>query len=253
MLDVEDDIATLTINKPQKLNALDSKLLDELDEALEEIFKREDVKGIIITGAGEKAFVAGADIQELQNLNVKSGSALSRKGHRIFEKIENAGKPFIALVNGFALGGGCELAMACHLRVATPKAKFGLPEVGLGLIPGYGGTQRLTRLIGKGRAMEMILTGKHINADKAFEVGLVNKLVEDTEAMKETRFLMSKILSNSPIAIKQAIVAINSAEGDTETGFSKETVLFGELFETHDFKEGVSAFLNKRSPKFTGN
>ena len=254
LLDVDENIATLTINRPKKLNALNKQVLDELDAVLDNLSQNEEVKGVIITGSGDKAFVAGADISELEKLNENSGKETSRRGQKIFSKIEYFNKPVIAVVHGYALGGGRELAMACHIRVVTQKAKFGLPEVSLGLIPGYGGTQRLTRLIGRGRALEMIMTAKHIDADLALAMGLANKLTADAdEAMQEAKKLMSVILSNGPVALKQAIKAVNAAFGDTEPGFEKEAELFGELFNTHDFKEGTTAFLNKRSPKFTGN
>ncbi|HKJ46056.1 MAG TPA: enoyl-CoA hydratase-related protein [Balneolales bacterium] len=252
LLDVENNVAILTINRPKKLNALNNQVLDELDAAIDDIAKRDDVRGVIITGSGDRAFVAGADIAELEQLNEKTGREASRKGQEIFSKIENLAKPVIAVVNGYALGGGCELAMACHLRVATQNAKFGLPEVGLGLIPGYGGTQRLTRLIGKGRALEMILTANHVNADLALAMGLVNRLAADGQGMKEANELISVILGKGPVAIKQAIQSVHAAYGDPDKGFKREAELFGELFNTEDFKEGTSAFMNKRSPNFTG-
>jgi enoyl-CoA hydratase len=252
LLDVENNVAILTINRPKKLNALNNQVLDELDAAIDDIAERDDVRGVIITGSGDRAFVAGADIAELEQLNEKTGREASRKGQEIFSKIENLAKPVVAVVNGYALGGGCELAMACHLRVATQNAKFGLPEVGLGLIPGYGGTQRLTRLIGKGRALEMILTANHVNADLALAMGLVNRLAADGQGMKEAIELISVILGKGPVAIKQAIQAVQAAYGDPDKGFKREAELFGELFNTEDFKEGTSAFMNKRSPNFTG-
>lgn len=248
-----EGVAEIIINRPDKLNALNKKVLDELDSVIDEIEKTMDIRGVIITGAGDKAFVAGADIAELSTLNSERGRAVSRMGQDIFSKIENLGKPVIAVVNGYALGGGCELAMACHLRIATPNAAFGLPEVGLGLIPGYGGTQRLPRLIGKGLAFEMIMTGKQLKAEKALSVGLVNKVVADEEAVNEAHTLMKIILGKGPVAISKAIQAVNSSSGNYEAGFEMEANLFGELCDTSDFREGTQAFLSKRSPNFTGN
>lgn len=253
LLDIDDEgISTLTVNRPDKLNALNNEVLDELDEALEIIASDNSIRGLLVTGAGGKAFVAGADISELAKLDMSGGKAASRKGQHVFAKIEHFGKPVIAVVNGYALGGGCELALACHLRVAGENAVFGFPETGLGLIPGYGGTQRLTRLVGKGRAMEMILTAEAINAGKAFNFGLVN-LLADEDVTGAAVGLMKKILKRGPVAVSMAIKAIHKAEGDPETGFEYEADLFGELCATEDFTEGTKAFLEKRSPKFTGN
>ncbi len=249
----EQGICILTINRPDKLNALNKLVLDELNAALDQIGADKQIKGVIVTGAGEKAFVAGADIAELAKLDGEGGKSVSRKGQDIFSRIENFTKPFIAVVNGYALGGGCELAMACHLRVAGQKAMFGLPEVGLGLIPGYGGTQRLPRLVGKGRALEMILSGKPIKADIALAIGLVNRLVSNEEMMNEAMNLMSAILSKGPVAVGNAIRAVNHSAGDPGEGFEMEAKLFGDLCETNDFKEGTEAFLSKRSPNFIGN
>lgn len=246
----DDQITVLTINRPYKLNALNSELLDELDEAFTELKRNKMVSAVIITGAGDKAFMAGADISELSSLDSESGKKISLKGQSVFDRIEAFPKPVIAVVNGFALGGGAELAMACHLRVAAENALFGLPEVSLGLIPGYGGTQRLPRLIGRGKAMEMILTGGKIPAKEAEELGLVNKTVINGNAIEEARKLLVSILKNSPKAISKAIKAINSA--GMSDGYEKEAELFGELCETDDFKEGISAFLEKRKPDFAG-
>lgn len=241
-------IVRLTINRPEKLNALNNQVLNELTEAFKEIQINNDIKGVILTGSGDKAFVAGADIKELADLDERSGKMASQKGQQIFQSIEDTRKPVIALVNGYALGGGAELAMACHLRIATPNAVFGLPEVGLGLIPGYGGTQRLTHIVGKARALEMILTGKQIKANQALEMGLVNMVSEDAE--DEAQSLMNKILQNGPIAVGKAITAVYHS--DDSKGYQVEADLFGLLCNTEDFKEGTSAFLEKRKPEFKG-
>jgi len=209
----------------------------------------EKIRGLIIKGAGDKAFVAGADISELADLDKNSGREASEKGQRIFQKIEDCPKPVIAVVHGYALGGGAELALSAHMRIATPKAVFGLPEVSLGLIPGYGGTQRLTKLAGKAKAMEMILTGGQLNAEEALEAGLVNK-IEDENAVGAAEELMAKIIKNGPVALSKAIKAINAA--DKPDGYEAEAELFGGLCETDDFREGTSAFLEKRKPSFTG-
>jgi enoyl-CoA hydratase len=246
----DDQIAILTINRPDKLNSLNSDLLDEIDEAFTELKRDKKVSAVIVTGSGDKAFVAGADISELSDLDSESGKKTSLKGQGVFDKIEAFPKPVLALVNGFALGGGAELAMACHLRIATENAVFGLPEVSLGLIPGYGGTQRLPELIGRGKALEMILTGGRISASEAEKLGLVNKTVTPGKAVEEARKLLESSLKNSPKAINKAIKAINSA--GTSEGYEKEAELFGELCETDDFKEGITAFLEKRKPDFTG-
>ncbi len=245
----ENGIAHLTINRPEKLNALNNAVLNELDSVFDTVSNDKRIKALILKGAGEKAFVAGADISELTNLDKKSGRAASEKGQRIFQKIENCPKPVIAVVHGYALGGGAELALAAHMRIATPDAVFGLPEVSLGLIPGYGGTQRLTKLIGKAKAMQMILTGGQIKAEEALHHGLVNQ-IDENDGVKAAVSLLLKILKNSPVAISKAIKAINAA--DTADGFETEAALFGDLCQTEDFKEGTSAFLEKRKPDFSG-
>ncbi len=245
----DNGLSLLTINRPEKLNALNRTVLEEISVVLDEVEKDDSVKGLMITGAGEKAFVAGADIKELSNLDRETGEKLSKKGQEIFSQIENCSKPVVAIVNGYAMGGGAELAMACHIRIATENAVFGLPEVSLGLIPGYGGTQRLTMLIGKAKAFEFILTGGQIPADKALEIGLVNQ-VSSGDGHEEANTILSKILKNGPIAVSKAIAAINAA--DSKDGFAEEASLFGELCETEDFKEGTTAFLEKRKAQFTG-
>lgn len=250
LLDVDESgICTLTINRPDKLNALNNLVLDELDSAIDAIKENYKVKAIVITGAGEKAFVAGADIKELSNLDPVSGERVSKKGQDIFQKIENLTIPVIAAVNGYALGGGCELAMACHLRIASQKAAMGLPEVSLGLIPGYGGTQRLTQLVGRAKALEFIMTGRQVKADEAFEVGLVNQVTEHS-AVDEAKSLLTKIMKQGPVAIKNALLAVK--EVGSGNGFEAEARLFGELCGTADFKEGTGAFLEKRKPNFSG-
>jgi len=240
----------LTVNRPDKLNALNDEVLNELTEAFKSIHIDGDIRGVILTGAGEKAFVAGADIKELNTLDERSGRMKSQKGQQIFQSIEDTRKPVIALVNGYALGGGTELALACHLRLATPNANFGLPEIGLGLIPGYGGTQRLTRIIGRARALEMILTGRQVSADEAKELGLVNGIVTDSDPLEGARAMMESILKNGPLAIEQALKAVYHSHD--KSGYQVEADLFGYLCSTEDFKEGTSAFLEKRKPDFKG-
>jgi len=250
---VEDKgrIRYITINRENKLNALNQATLAELHSALSETFSNEAIGGVIITGAGTKAFVAGADIAEFANLNEQAGAELSRKGHEnIFNLIAHAPKPVIAAINGFALGGGLELALACHIRIAAETAKMGLPEVTLGLIPGYGGTQRLTQLIGEGKALEMILTADMVTTNEALQYGLVNHVVAQTELLAKAEEIMQKILLKAPLALASAIRAVNAA-GSAE-GFETEIKEFGKCFSTADLKEGVSAFLEKRKPVFTG-
>ncbi len=247
----DDGIATLTINRPDKLNALNNELLDELEQAVLNFQKNTTLKALIITGAGDKAFVAGADIKELSNLDRDSGEKVSARGQHIFSLIENSPKPVIAVINGYALGGGAELAMACHLRYASENALVGLPEVTLGLIPGYGGTQRLPRLVGKAKALELILTGQPVKAAQAEAIGLVNKVLPAEEAFEHANKTASKIIQNGPVALSMAIKAVNRATSDS--GYATEASLFGQLCETNDFKEGTAAFLEKRKADFKGN
>lgn len=250
LLDVDDHgIATVTINRPDKLNALNKKVLAELDQAFGILLKDEQIAAVIVTGTGSKAFVAGADISELAELDRKAAEATSRKGQQVFQRIEDSSKPVVAAVNGYALGGGAELAMACHLRIGSANAVFGLPEVGLGLIPGYGGTQRLPKIVGRARALEMILTAKQVPAEEALQIGLINRLAEG-EAVEEAQKLTRKILQNAPLAIRQALEAVHRS--GKKKGFQKEARLFGSLCETEDFKEGTAAFLEKRKPNFEG-
>ncbi|MCC5906233.1 MAG: enoyl-CoA hydratase/isomerase family protein [Balneolaceae bacterium] len=245
-----DGIALLTINRPDKLNALNNKVLEELDAAISLTENSDDIRVLIITGAGEKAFVAGADIKELSSLNRESGEKVSSAGQQIFNRIEQCSKPVICVVNGYALGGGAELAMACHIRIATESAQIGLPEVSLGLIPGYGGTQRLPHLVGKSKAMEMILTGQPVAADEAKTIGLVNDVKPVDKALDHAKKLAAFMMKNGPLALSYAISAVNASQSNH--GFAREASLFGRLCVTKDFKEGTSAFLEKRKPAFKG-
>ena len=249
----ENGIGQITINRPSKLNALNRATIQELHNAFENLESNSDVRVIIITGEGEKAFVAGADISEFASFTVEEGAQLAVQGQELlFDFVENLKKPVIAAVNGFALGGGLELAMACHFRIASDNAKIGLPEVSLGVIPGYGGTQRLPQLIGKGRAMEMIMTAGMISAEDALRNGLVNHVVPQSELLDFTRGIAAKIMRNSPFAIGRAIKAINANFKDGVNGFETEIRNFGKCFGTEDFKEGTSAFLEKRKAEFKG-
>ena len=245
-------IFTITINRPDKLNALNSDVFNELNDAVNEIENNQAILSAIITGAGPKAFVAGADITEFSGLSKDSAKELSKKGQDIFFKIENCTKPIIAAVNGFALGGGCELAMACHFRIASTNSKFGQPEVNLGLIPGYGGTQRLTQLIGKGRAIELLISGAMIDAATALQYGLVNYVVPFDELLPKAISILAVINTKAPIAIAACIKAANAVYNETDNGFKMEINLFGECFATADMQEGTTAFLEKRLPVFTG-
>lgn len=246
-------IALCTINRPEKLNALNKETIAELSACLDDIAADEETKVLIFTGAGDKAFIAGADISEFASFSVEQGAKLAAEGQKtLFDKIENLNKPVIAAVNGFALGGGLELAMACHFRVASFKAKMGLPEVSLGVIPGYGGTQRLAHLVGKGKAMEMIMTAGMISADDALDWGLVNHVVDPEELTESCVNFAQKIQKNSPRAISGAIKAVNAAFVDGVNGFETEIEEFGACFGTADFKEGTTAFLEKRKAAFTG-
>lgn len=252
LLTEEDGILIVTINRPQALNALNNQTMQELQQFFTEDAPYRKMNGIIITGAGEKAFVAGADIKEFMGLNKVSGEDMSRRGQDIFFLIERFSKPVIAAVNGFALGGGCELAMACHIRVASEKAKFGQPEVNLGIIPGYGGTQRLIQYIGKGKALELIMTGDMIGAAEAYERGLVNHVVPELELMNKSKEIINKIAEKGPIAIAKVIAAVNAYFDEQQDGFEREVQEFGNLMETEDAKEGASAFVEKRKANFQG-
>lgn len=253
LVDTRDYVQQITINRPQQLNALNKATIDELSNALEFAENNKKIRVVILTGAGEKAFVAGADIKEFANFSVEEGKLLSAEGHtKLFNLVENLSTPVIAAVNGFALGGGLELAMSCHFRIASENAKLGLPEVSLGVIPGYGGTQRLPQLVGKGKANEMIMTAGMIDANEAKSWGLVNDVVPQTELMHTCEGIASKIARNSPRAISAAIAAVNAQFKDGVDGFKAEISEFGKCFGTADFKEGTTAFVEKRKPTFTG-
>lgn len=243
----------ITINRPQKLNALNKEVLAELADAIAGAQTNKEVKAILLTGAGEKAFVAGADISEFQNYNLEEGKQLAKDGqNNVFNAIEQSAKPVIAAINGFALGGGLELAMACHIRIASENAKLGLPEVTLGLIPGYGGTQRLAQLVGKGLAFEMIFTADMITAQKAEQVGLVNYVVPQDSLLAKAEELISKIKQRAPLALASAVKAINAGFNPQLNGYEVEIEEFANCFNTNDFKEGSSAFLEKRAASFKG-
>ena len=245
--------ATVVVSRPDKLNALNDRTIDELDSAFRALGEDDAVRGLVITGAGEKAFVAGADIAELATMGSIDGIDVSRKGQQAFRRLEHMGKPVIAGINGYALGGGLELALACHLRVASEKARFGLPEVKLGIIPGYGGTVRLPRIVGRGRALELILTGEMIDADRALGMGLVNKVVPPEETRSAAEAMLDTILANGPIALRFALEAVDrSLETGIDDGLGLEAKMFGLLASTKDMREGMSAFLEKRAAEFTG-
>lgn len=249
----ENGLAVITINRPTKLNALNKATIQELHEAFKALDADKNVKAIIITGSGEKAFVAGADISEFADFSVEEGGKLAAKGQELlFDFVQNLSTPVIAAVNGFALGGGLELAMAAHFRIASDNAKMGLPEVTLGVIPGYGGTQRLPQLVGKGRAMEMIMTAAMIGAEEAKTYGLVNHVTTQAELLDFTKGIAAKIMKNSPVAIAKAIKVINANYEDGVNGYEAEIKAFGESFGTADFKEGTTAFLEKRKAEFPG-
>ena len=247
---LDNGIFTITINRPDKLNALNRDVMTDLDKVIDEVENNAGIKAVIITGSGQKGFVAGADISEFVGLSNEEGKALAKKGQDIFFKIENCSKPIVAAVNGFALGGGCELAMACHFRIASENAKFGQPEVNLGLIPGYGGTQRLVQLIGKGRALELLMAASMIDAQTALQFGLVNYVVPQEELLNKAKSILDVIITKAPLAVAGCIKAANAAY--RENGYQTELEGFGECFETEDMKEGTAAFLEKRKPAFQG-
>ena len=248
-----EGIAIITINRPTKLNALNKATIKELHKAFKKADNSKDIRAIIVTGSGEKAFVAGADISEFADFSVSQGGELAAQGQaRLFDFVAHLSTPVIAAINGFALGGGLELAMAAHFRIASDNAKMGLPEVSLGVIPGYGGTQRLPQLVGKGRAFEMIMTGNMIDANAALQYGLVNHVTTQEGLLPLAEKLATKILQNSPVAIAAAITAVNAGFEDGENGFDEEITQFGKCFGTADFQEGTQAFLEKRKAKFPG-
>lgn len=250
---VNENIAVITINRPKFLNALNTEVLKELLEAVDLIAGDSSVLAVIVTGAGEKAFVAGADIAEMQTKNVLEAREFSSLGNKIFSKLENLPKPVIAAVNGFALGGGCELAMACDIRIAGNKAKFGQPEVGLGIMAGFGGSQRLARLVGTGIAKELLFTGEMIQVERAYEIGLVNRIVDSSEVVEEARKMAELISTKSPLGVSFSKKAVNEGVNlDLERALSLEAELFGSLFSTKDQTEGMTAFLEKRQAVFSG-
>ena len=252
---LEGGIFTITINRPDKLNALNKDVFNDLDKAMDEVYVNADIKSVIITGSGSKSFVAGADIAEFSSYNKEQAIQLSKRGQQVFFKIENCPKPVVAAVNGFALGGGCELAMACHFRICSDNAKFGQPEVNLGLIPGYGGTQRLTQLIGKGKSMELQMTAQIIDANEALQLKLVNHVTSPDNLISKATEILSIINSKAPIAVSKIIECINSSvvsDNTSVSGFEKEANAFGDCFNTEDMKEGTTAFLEKRKANFKG-
>ncbi len=244
-------IGMLTINRPKALNALNSQTLKEIDAAIDYIAEDSEILAVVITGAGEKAFVAGADISEMKDMNTMEGRKFGVLGNKVFRKLETLDVPVIAAINGFALGGGCELSMACDIRLASSKAKFGQPEAGLGITPGFGGTQRMARIVGLGMAKELIFSGKIINAEEALRIGLVNRVVEPEALLEEAKKLASTIASNAPIAVKLCKAAINRGmQCDIDTALMYEAEVFGECFSTEDQKEGMTAFVEKRDKCF---
>lgn len=251
-VDLIDGILMIIINRVEKLNALNFKTLDEIREAIQKAYDEDEVKAVIITGAGEKAFVAGADIGEFTQINDVNARKFSENGQEIFQLIESCPKPVLAAVNGYALGGGCELALACHMRIASDNAKFALPEVTLGIIPGYGGTQRLPQLIGKGRAFELIMTGEMISAEEAYRIGLVNHVTTKDDLMPKCKDLLGKIMERAPLAITQVIESVNAYYKKEEDGYQTEANSFSIACKSEDFKEGTAAFLEKRKANFKG-
>ncbi len=249
---LNDGIFTITINRPDKLNALNKEVFNDLDNILDDVYTNKLIKSVIIIGAGTKAFVAGADITEFGALTIDQGKHLAKRGQDVFAKIENSPKPIVACVNGFALGGGCELAMACHFRIAADNAKFGQPEVNLGLIPGYGGTQRLVQLIGKGRAIELLITGNMIDAPTALQFGLVNYVVTQDELINKAISILQVVNTKAPLAVAACIKASNAVYNENLDGYAEEINAFANCFATADMKEGTTAFLEKRKPNFVG-
>lgn len=249
---VEEGICTITVNRPDKLNALNQETINELREAVNAAEEDEAVKGIILTGAGQKAFVAGADIAEFADFTPSQAKKMAENGHRTFDTIEHCYKPVVAAVNGFALGGGCEMAMSCHIRLASTNAKFGQPEINLGVIPGYGGTQRLVRLVGFSKATELLLTGDMIGAEEAKALGIVSQVVPQEELMGKCREMLLKIANKSPLVVAQVLKLVNQYYDTEQPGFVSEISEFADCFNTEDFKEGVGAFLEKRKPVFEG-
>ena len=249
---LDNNILTITINRPDKLNALNQQIMSDLSNVMDEVYNNSEIKSAIVIGAGPKSFVAGADISEFVGSSVEQGKTLAKHGQDIFFKIENSPKPIVACVNCFALGGGCELAMSCHFRIASENAKFGQPEVNLGLIPGYGGTQRLTQLIGKGRALELLMSANMIDAATALKYGLVNYVVAQDQLLQKAKDILNTINSKAPIAVAACITAANAVFEESKNGYAVEVNAFGNCFATEDMKEGTAAFLEKRKAVFTG-
>jgi enoyl-CoA hydratase len=249
--DLDNGILVITINRPDKMNALNKQVIDELYKAVDEVYQDHEIRSAIITGAGQKAFVAGADISEFVGLENSKAKGLAKRGQEVFDKIENCPKPIVAAVNGFALGGGCELALACHFIYASENAKFGQPEVNLGLIPGYGGTQRMTQVIGRNRSMELLMSGNMITAKEAEQYGMVNKVTSLDELLPKSKEILTTIQSKAPVAVSKVIECVNNFDHGQQ-GYDFEIEKFGECFQTDDMKEGTSAFLEKRKPIFSG-
>ncbi len=249
---LENGIFTVTINRPDKLNALNKQVFSDLNKVLDEIYTNKEIRSVIITGSGLKAFVAGADISEFSGLTLEASKIMAKSGQDTFFRIERSPKPIVACVNGFALGGGCELAMSCHFRIASDNAKFGQPEVNLGLLPGYGGTQRLVQLIGKGRAMELLMSAGMIDANTALQFGLVNHVVTQDELLNKAKGILELINAKAPIAVAKCIESANAVFDETKNGYEVEINSFGDCFATDDMKEGTTAFLEKRKAVFTG-
>ena len=249
---LNNGILLITIEREDKMNALNLELLSELDEVFNQVYDDPEVRGVIITGRGAKAFAAGADIAEFADFDEQQGREMSANGHRIFNRIENCTKPVIAAVNGFALGGGCELMMACHIRIASTNARFGQPEVTLGVVPGYGGTQRLTSLVGRGKALELLMTGEMIKADEAYRLGLVNHVVEQEELISRSEKMLQTIFKKGPLAIAGVIKCVNAYFNENINGYDFEIEEFASGFSTKDFKEGTTAFVEKREAEFSG-
>lgn len=252
LYEVDDGLAVITINRPDKLNALNALVLHELNQAFHQARTDNAIKGVILTGAGEKSFVAGADIQQFPDLDALEGHRFALRGQAVFNRIEEMPKPVVAAINGYALGGGCELALSCHLRIAAENASFGQPEVNLGIIPGYGATQRLPRLVGRGIATELILTGERISAQRAYEIGLVNRVVPPGDLLEAAKTMTATITSKAPLAVGMALEALRASDLPLHDGLRQEAALFGQSCATSDFKEGVAAFLERRPATFKG-
>ena len=253
LTELKNNIYTITINRPDKMNALNATVISDIRSAIQVVYDSPEIKGVIITGSGAKAFIAGADIAEFANYSSPQGKLMASNGHAVFNMLENCPKPIIAAVNGFALGGGCELAMACHMRVASETARFGQPEVNLGIIPGYGGTQRFVQYIGKGKALELLMTTDMISAGEALQLGLVNHVVAADQLIAKAEEILTKIFTKGPVAIAKVIECVNAHFESTHGAYQLEINSFAECMDTADFKEGTSAFVEKRKAAFTGH